>query len=41
MSNIFWIPVTLAEEDHFTASLHFLIDNAPYVGQTIIHIWRT
>lgn len=36
MINIFWVPPTLAEEDHFTASLHFLIDNAPEVGQAIV-----
>lgn len=36
MINIFWVPPTLAEEDHFTASLHFLIDNAPEVGQALI-----
>jgi hypothetical protein len=36
MHNIFWMPATIAEEDHFTASLHFLIDNAPDIGQAIV-----
>jgi hypothetical protein len=42
MHNIFWMPATLAEEDRFTTSLHFLIDNSPKIGQAIVdHLMKT
>lgn len=36
MNNIFLLPPELAEEDRFTACLHYAIDNIPELGQVIV-----
>ena len=36
MSNIFMLPGSLGEEDRFTASLHYLIETTPKIGQQLV-----
>ena len=36
MTNIFMLPSSLGEEDRFTASLHYLIDSTPAIGQQFV-----
>lgn len=37
MTNIFMMPSSLGDEDRFTASLHYLIESAPEVGQQLVN----
>ena len=36
MTNIFMLPGSLGEEDRFTASLHYLIESSPQIGQQFV-----